>query len=195
MITPADGPVPDATAQSLIADLTARLLTGSSATAVLEAWCTERGFPDADLLADPIPGPQRPLKAAQRERLRLGDSEAVRHRRVRLVCGARVLSVADNWYVPARLTPAMNRSLDATRAPFGRVVHPLAPTRHTLGLRVLRGPGLVPAPDEALFAVQAVLATPDGVAFCEVEETYFGSVLGGSASYDDEEVPHPSSNG
>jgi hypothetical protein len=58
------------------------------------------------------------------------------------------------------------------------VVNALAPTRLTLDLRPLREVGPAPEPDAALFAVTALLATPDGVPFCAVEETYFGSVLG-----------------
>lgn len=179
MTLPVDQPPPQASAQSLVAILTARLLTGASATAVLEDWCAERGFPGAPLRAERFPGPQRPPEAAQRDHLRLAAGETVRHRRVRLVCGTTVLSIADNWYVPARLTPGMNRSLDTTEVPFGRVVNALVPTRRTLDLRPLCEVGAAREPDEALFTVTALLATPDGVPFCAVEETYFGGVLGG----------------
>lgn len=180
MTAPVESPPPDGSAQNLIADLTARLITGASATAVLEAWCAERGFPGAPLRAERIPGPEKPPAAAQRDRLSLADGETARHRRVRLVCGAHILSIADNWYVPDRLTPAMNRSLDATQVPFGRVVNALAPTRHTLDLRHLCEAGSgAPRSEEALFAVTALLVTPDGVPFCAVEETYLTGVLGG----------------
>ncbi|SFG97015.1 hypothetical protein [Methylobacterium gossipiicola] len=177
MNQPVDRPQREASAQSLVAVLTARLLTGSSATAILEDWCAERGFPDAQLRAERLPGCERPPEAAQRDHFNLAAGETVRHRRVRLVCGPYVLSMADNWYVPARLTPAMNRSLDTTEVPFGRVVNALAPTRRTLDLRTLCAVGADPEPDMALFTVTALLATPDGVPFCAVEETYFGGVL------------------
>ncbi|MCJ2083311.1 hypothetical protein [Methylobacterium sp. J-090] len=179
MTLPAD-PASDAEggrAQTLTAALIARLLAGSSATAVLETWCAERGLSEAGLGAERIPGPEKPLGAAQRQRLALAARETVRHRRVRLVCGAHILSLADNWYVPGRLTPAMNRSLDATRVPFGRVVHALAPTRRTLAVRLRWSTPVAPGADEPLFSVSALLATPDGVPFCEVEETYLGAVL------------------
>jgi hypothetical protein len=39
---------------------------------------------------------------------------------VHLKCGERVLSEADNWYVPARLTKEMNQSLENSDIAFGR---------------------------------------------------------------------------
>ncbi len=74
-------------------------------------------------------GPEKPLSREQRKRLRLGDDEPVKYRRVALACGDHILSEADNWYVPARLTPEMNRLLETTDTPFGRVVQSLQPTR------------------------------------------------------------------
>ena len=109
----------------------------------------------------------------------LAPDEPVRYRRVRLACGVHVLSEADNWYVPGRLTPAMNAALDETDAPFGRVVRPLEPTRRNVALRPLRDPDAPPpGPDDPLFEIDAVLATGAGLPFCEVAETYLGAVLG-----------------
>ncbi|MDO9428089.1 MAG: hypothetical protein Q7T93_14810 [Methylobacterium sp.] len=178
MTSHAGPPALDGQAQALIGALTARLLVGSSATAVLEAWCAERGLPGAALVAERIPRPDKPLGAVQRRRLGLGPDETARYRRVRLVCGPHVLSVADNWYVPGRLTPAMNQNLAATGVPFGRVVQALLPTRRTLAVHPLGSAAAPPAADTPLFTVAAVLATPDGVPFCEVDETYLGAVLG-----------------
>lgn len=172
-------PPPEATT-GLIEALQARILSGHSATAVLEAWCAERGLSaEPHLVARRVPGAEKPLDAAQRKRLGLAPDEPVRYRRVRLACGVHVLSEADNWYVPGRLTPAMNAALDETDAPFGRVVRPLAPTRRNVALRPLRDPGApAPSPDDPLFEVDAVLATGAGLPFCEVAETYLGAVLG-----------------
>ncbi|GBQ61748.1 hypothetical protein AA103196_0127 [Ameyamaea chiangmaiensis NBRC 103196] len=61
----------------------------------------------------------------------------LRGRHVALACGDTVLSEAYNWYVPERLTPAMNHALETTDIPFGRAVHDLAFTRATLSSRVL----------------------------------------------------------
>ncbi|GJE41047.1 hypothetical protein [Methylobacterium soli] len=164
----------------VIETLRARLLAGPSATAVLEAWCAERGLADDPrLVARRVAGADKPLSALQRQRLGLAADEPVRYRRVRLTCGAHVLSEADNWYVPSRLTPEMNAALDTTEMPFGRVVRPLRPTRSNLGLRMIwqPGDGQMPNPGDALFSVEAVLSTGDGVPFCEVAETYTGAVL------------------
>lgn len=171
---------PEVGTQRLIETLSARLLSAHSATAVLEAWCAERGLAtDPRLSAVRIPGPDKPLTAAQRERLAIGADEPVRYRHVRLTCGGHVLSEADNWYVPGRLTPEMNAVLETTQTPFGRVVHPLAPTRRNLSLQMLwnSGEAELPGPERKLFFVEAVLSTGDGVPFCEVAETYTGAVL------------------
>jgi hypothetical protein len=59
---------------------------------------------------------------------------------VRLICGGHVLSEADNWYVPARLTPEMNRVLEATDTAVGRVVQTLNFRRRTLSAKLLWSP-------------------------------------------------------
>ena len=180
---PADPAPTDAGAAHLIALLTARLMTGHSATAVLEAWCVERGFAGAPpLRARSLDGGAKALTPIQRDRLAIGSDEPVRYRRVRLDFGGHVLSEAENWYVPSRLTPAMNAILDATETPFGHVVQALAPTRRNLALRIVRpDDGTWPGPDTALFAIEAVLSNAQGVPVCEVAETYLGAVLRGGA--------------
>jgi hypothetical protein len=54
-----------------------------------------------------------------------------------LRCGPTILSEADNWYVPERLTAQMNRTLDTSDAPFGKVVQPLHFRRHTMSSTLL----------------------------------------------------------
>lgn len=49
----------------------------------------------------------------------------IQYRRVQLFCGDKLLSEADNWYAPSRLMPEMNRQLNETDAPFGRVIKDL----------------------------------------------------------------------
>jgi hypothetical protein len=103
-----------------------------------------------------------------------------------------VLSEADNWYVPSRLTPEMNRLLDTTDAPFGRVVQALQFQRHTLSSILLwrplpdgwetnataaiEGAGVLEIPPKVL-EHRAVLELPDGTPFSEVVETYTADVL------------------
>ena len=57
-----------------------------------------------------------------------------------ILCGETVLSRADNWYLPARLTQQMNTTLETTETPFGVVVRPLAFQRRTLSSRLLFNP-------------------------------------------------------
>ena len=103
-----------------------------------------------------------------------------------------VLSEADNWYVPGRLTPEMNRLLDSTDMPFGKVVQALHFRRHTLSARLLwlplpegwemntaepgsGAPDLTVPPQ--VLEHRAVLLLPDGTPLSEVVETYTANVL------------------
>ncbi len=177
-IPPHRSPESESALRVTIAALADRLLSGRSATAILEAWCLERGHAASALVARRITDEIAPWGEPQSGPSVLTPGEAVHHRRVRLCCGAQTLSLADNWYLPARLTPAMNHLLDTTDLPFGRVVHPLAPRRRNGALHMMWRGGAV-EPGDALFAIQAVLIAADGVAFCEVHETYLGAVLTG----------------
>jgi hypothetical protein len=103
-----------------------------------------------------------------------------------------VLSAAENWYVPDRLTAEMNRLLETTTTPFGRAVEPLQPYRRTFAVTLLwtplpdgweRAPSL-PAPTggalaipDALFEHRAVLYTGDHKPFAEVREIYQRAIL------------------
>ncbi len=103
-----------------------------------------------------------------------------------------MLSEAENWYVPARLTPQMNHLLETTDAPFGAIVRDLHFQRHTLSSRLLwmplpegwemsqgsapQGEGTLQVPAHVL-EHRAVLSLPDGTPFSEVLETYTGNVL------------------
>jgi hypothetical protein len=80
-----------------------------------------------------------------------------------------VLSVAHNWYVPGRMTPEMNRMLDTTDTPFGRVAMPLHFTRRRLAER--RGP-LPGCPGDTILAHRAALYLPDGKPLSTLVECY-----------------------
>ena len=130
--------------------------------------------------------------AEQRQLLGVSATEPIRYRRVRLRCGEHVLSEADNWYVPSRLTPDMNQQLDTTDIAFGRVVQPLNFQRRTLSARLLwlplpqgweMGSTVVDLSTDKLkvpaqvLEHRAILTLPDGTPFSEVVETYTGEVL------------------
>lgn len=179
-------------AMAVMQDLNARLLASRSATATLEAWCGAHGMAEpARLVADLRRGLDEPAPPETRARLGVGSDTRVVYRRVRLTCGNHVLSEADNWYVPERLTPEMNRSLETTDTPFGRAVQALAPTRQTVASEMLwralpEGWDQAPAPAATcgalaipaqLFRHRAVLFTGERVPFAEVVETYGSATL------------------
>jgi chorismate-pyruvate lyase len=181
-------------ALALIQTINANILSSTSATTTLERWCR-----DHELAAPPritatrVQDVERPATAEQRARLGVSEHETVRHRHVQLRCGDRLLSEADNWYVPSRLTTEMNRLIDTTETPFGRAVQPLGPYRRTLEVRMLWAPlpegwerqprqaaaaGHRPmAIPDALFEHRAVLYTRDHTPFSEVHEVYQRELL------------------
>jgi chorismate-pyruvate lyase len=190
-----DAPLHRLQALALMQSLSADILAARSATASLERWCGDhRLAPEARIVAEAAADSARSPDAEQMARLQVSRPEEVRYRRVRLRCGERVLSVADNWYVPGRLTHEMNHALESTDTPFGRVVAPLAPYRRTFQARLLWHPlpegwdrtsalaspcaasGDLQPPD-ALFEHRAVLFTRDHLPFSEVHEVYQRAIL------------------
>ena len=181
-------------ALALIQSLNAEILGSRSATLVLEKWCR-----DHRLAADPrigarvAAGAEKAATAEQRERLQV-SSEPIKYRRVQLHCGGQVLSEAENWYVPGRLTPEMNRLLETTDTPFGIAVRALAPYRQTFDVRLLWSPlpagwehssekpspcattGPLAIPD-ALFEHRALLYAASHTPFAEVREVYQRQIL------------------
>jgi len=181
-------------ALAVLQTLNADLLSHDSATLTLERWCDVHRLaspprivalrvPDVDKAAD---------RLSSAGNWHITATDPVRYRRVKLMCGAHVLSEADNWYVPGRLTPEMNKLLDTTDSPFGVVVRALHFQRHTLsstllwlplprgvgnecGRRARRGCGS--SMPSKLLEHRAVLTLPDGTPFSEVVETYTDNVL------------------
>src|SRR4051812_18291186 len=128
-------------ALAVMQTLNATLLGSRSATLALERWCADHALaPEPKIVAERVRGIDKPVTPEQRQRLQVGPDDEVRYRRVRLSCGTHVLSEADNWYVPSRLTPEMNRLLETTDTPFGRTVQPLQPFRRTFAVDVLWSP-------------------------------------------------------
>ncbi|MCO5078235.1 MULTISPECIES: hypothetical protein [unclassified Chelatococcus] len=183
-------------ALALLQTLNAELLSNPSATLTLERWCARHQLASpARVVARLVRGADKAATAAIRQTLGVGEAEPVRYRRVQLVCGDFVLSEADNWYVPARLTPEMNRLLDETDTAFGRAVQALQFRRRTLSARLLWTPlpdgwemvrrpvqtpeivaGALAIPTEVI-RHEAVLSVPDGTPFSVVVETYTDKVL------------------
>jgi len=175
--------------EALIETLNGALLAGSSATTVLEQWCAVHHLASpAVVTARRDTSVMVPPSDETRARLNLAANEAFGFRRVKLMCGDKVLSEADNWYVPGRLTDAMNDSLAATNTPFGRVIAPFRAFRRTFSVERLWSPlpndwaerGEAPAEaviaeeplDGGLFRHRALVLKPDGLPIAEVRETY-----------------------
>ena len=188
-----DDPASRLAALALIETLDADLLSHDSATLTLDRWCAaHRLASPAKVVAERQHDVDKPASDEQRRLLAVGTTEPVRYRRVRLSCGPHVLSEADNWYVPVRLAPEMNRVLDSSDTAFGRAVQALTFQRHTLSAELLWNPlpdgwemG-VPAParraeplaiPHEVLRHRAVLTLPDGTPFSEVIETYTSEVL------------------
>jgi chorismate-pyruvate lyase len=180
-------------ALALLQSLNADLLSHDSATLTLDRWCADHRLASpAKITAERVHSQYKLPTAQQRQELGVGAAEPVRYRRVRLRCGTHVLSEADNWYVPSRLTPEMNRQLETTDIAFGRAVQALKFRRRTLSAELLWSPlpqgwemgAALPEPGAGSLTVpaellqhRAVLTLPDGTPFSEVVETYTREVL------------------
>ena len=151
--------------------LQADLLGHDSATGTLARWCARLRLADPPAIrAVRVKGAAKPADAQVRGLLGAGPEEPVRYRHVQLVCGAHVLSDADNWYLPARLTAEMNRRLDQTDMPFGVVVAALGFHRRTLETRLT--PASEAPASRYVLRNRALLTTAAGVPFSLVVERY-----------------------
>jgi chorismate-pyruvate lyase len=181
---------------ALTQTLNAEILAGSSATQSLEKWCR-----DHKMAADPIivarvrAGVEKAPTSEQLQRLQVMTVNDVKHRQVELRCGGHILSEADAWYVPSRLSAEMNRLLETSQTPFGRVVQSLRPYRRTFAVTLLWSP--LPSgweqqrqrptqPSERatplvlpkeLFEHRAILYTSDHQPISEVHERYQSQLL------------------
>jgi chorismate-pyruvate lyase len=180
-------------ALALLQSLNADLLSHDSATLTLDRWCASHHLSDPPTItAERVHDVDKPATAAQRELLQVSATEPLGYRRVRLHCGAHVLSEADNWYVPSRLTAPMNEALNNTDIAFGRAIQALQFRRRTLSATLLWAPlpeGWEMAASGAgvhaakltipPFVLQhtAMLALPDGTPISALTETYTSEVL------------------
>src|SRR3569833_640147 len=180
-------------ALALLQTLNADLLSNDSATLALDRWCeSHRMATPAKIVAERVRDRDKDATDEVRKLLGVEADEPVRYRHVRLHCGAHVLSEADNWYVPGRLTADMNKVLDTSDTPFGRAVQALHFHRRTLSARLLWSPlppgwemastlgaagkGALRIPAETI-QHRAVLSLPDGTPFSVVVESYTSDIL------------------
>ncbi len=142
----------------------ADIAQASSATAVLQARCSTHPI-TAIRVNDKVKAPPRAIRA----RLGIASHQQVRYRHVRLMCGTTLYSDADNWYVPDRLTPAMNSALDTSETPFGKVIAPLNARRTIIRTRMRR--------HGSFLTVTAVLTSEAGQPLSGVVERYQAAAL------------------
>ena len=185
-------------AAALLQEFNATLLSNPSATRTLTQWCaTHHLAPLPKIVAWPDPGAIQPPPDSVRAQLAVAPTDPIAYRRVQLRCGDKVLSEADNWYVPSRLSAEMNQLLNTTQTPFGTAVRALNFTRKTLSAELLWQPlpalwemhplqlqaTDAPAPPPALaipayvLRHAAVLSKPDGQPFSYVQETYTRNIF------------------
>lgn len=156
-------------AGSSLSEFEAALAAQDSATAALGDWCRMRELGNPAAIRAERLGGSPEASPELRRLLGVSPSEPLAYRHVRLACGAAVLSEADNWYVPGRLTPEMNLLLAATDTPFGKVAASLGYRRERLA--ELRGtaPGCPPG---TVLSHRALLRLPDGSPLSLVTECY-----------------------
>ena len=156
--------------------LQADLLGPHSATEVLTQWCGDLGLATPPVVkALVVHGEDKKAGPEMRALLQADRGTPVRYRRVQLTCGGHVLSEADNWYRPDRLTVAMNRELDTTDTSFGTVVRPLNFRRKTLAIGPMDQA-------QAVLQVRALLLTGAGVPFSLVVERYSRELVTGASA-------------
>ena len=187
-----DTPISRLEVLALIQTLNADLLSHPSATLTLDRWCADhRLATPPTVVAERVAGADRPIPPGVYETLKVSPGTVVNYRAVRLKCGAHVLSEADNWYVPSRLTPEMNRALETSDIAFGRAVQALNYSRHTLSATLLwsplapgwesdglpKGGGVPLAIPRHVLEHRAVLTMPDGTPFSLVVEDYTSAIL------------------
>ena len=158
-------------ADDMLTRLAQDLARGPSATKVLTHWCGDLHFADPPQIHAEQVAEHHAPHARVLGLLKVSRHEPIGYRRVQLTCGGHVLSVADIWYVPSRLTPAMNQALNTSDIPFGTVVKPLNFHRVTLSAQPMRE-------GRTVFQVRALLLTPDNQPISLVVENYQQDLLG-----------------
>ena len=153
--------------------LVAALLQTGSATETLATWSRRRGWDDA-IVAHKLEADMRPAPARIAALLDIGEGETVGYRKVALASGERVLSRADNWFTPGRLSSGVNAGLDASQTPFGRLVGRMSPSRQVISADRLWVAPQQPVPAEVfrLFAVVSGQTGEGRRPLAVVNETY-----------------------
>ncbi len=156
---------PDSLAHAdALAAFDAELLSASSATVMLQKRC------NAPLKAKVERAAKKDAPPDVRVDLGAGPEITIIYRRVSLKCGETVYLHAENWYRPDRLSDTMNEMLLAGDTPFGEVIEPLRPKRHTVAREFLDQ-------SDAILRHRAVVVSASNQPLAVVIETYTPEVL------------------
>ena len=160
----------------LVAALETVLAAQADATGALAVWAKRQGFAEADdIRIKHVIGSDAIAPPDARQLLEIRADEPIAYRHIRLQCGARLLSQAHNWFVPSRLTPAMNHTLAVTDLPFGRVVAALRFTRQKL--LAPQGCSDAICPAQTILTHRAILRRRDSLPISLVVECYQRAAL------------------
>lgn len=155
------------------------MLAAPSATAALQAWCTERHLGAAPISARVLD--RRLLEVPSPELLDAIDgvhSGRIAARKVALCCGKLVLSIAKIWYVPDRLPESIARQLSRSTIPFGYAIAPLRPQRRTILVRIYTDMDAPEMEPHTIVEHHAVVSAGDGTVLAVVQERYQRTLLG-----------------
>lgn len=141
----------------------AELAASNSATATLQRRCATPIVAEVDRAA------LKPATEEIRKALAADATTPIAYRAVKLKCGDVVLSHAENWYRPDRLTDAMNAQLLGD-TPFGAVIASLHPTRRTIDIVRVDG-------NDIVVRHRALVISGDGIPLAQVIENYTTAVL------------------
>ena len=151
------------------------LATHDSATAALTEWCETRGIANPAMIrAVRVEKSDYALPAGIGEMMDIAAGDRLQVRHVRLLCGQLVLSEAINVYVASRLSEPMNRTLESTDTPFGRVIAPLGFTRERLAS--FHGQA-ADCPAGTVLTQRALLRLSDGRPISALLECYTAAIL------------------
>lgn len=149
----------------------------SSATAALSVMARARGW-DERIVARKLEADLRPAPENVRELLGAPADAAIGFRRVELMSGVRVLSRADNWFMPERLPQTVRAALETGASPFGALIAPLQPRRQLLGVERLWSVADAAPPPELFRLTAIVTGVQAGVRLplAMVSETYLSAL-------------------
>lgn len=150
------------------------LMSFPTATSALAAWISARGMGSDTIRAK--------VMSEAYDNAGATHKGAIATRRVRLVCGPRVLSEATIVYRAYVLPDEMRNQLHSTDLPFGAVVEPLGPYRRTTFARAMPAQKTLSSDDPVraftpILELHATVLTANHGPIARVHEVYSADLL------------------